>query len=71
MGNPAPGGERTVREMELSDGDFYVCSGVRKYPYDVAQWGGDRLGIEFADYKEAKRLAELLQNGEAELLNNR
>ena len=57
--------------MELSDGDFYVCSGVRKYPYDVAQWGGDRLGIEFADYKEAKRLAELLQNGEAELSNNR
>ena len=50
---------------ELKDGDYYVCSGLKSFPYDVAEWGGDRVGVEFKDPAEARRLAALLNAGKA------
>ena len=49
---------------------YYVCSGIKTFAYDVAEYGGDRLGIEFEDSKDARRLTDLLNDGKA-VLNKR
>ena len=54
----------------FEDGKFYICSGVQKFSHDIAQWGGNRLGIEFEDFHDAKRLEILLNEGRAVLNPN-
>lgn len=49
----------------LNEGEYYVCPGLMHKGYDVAAWLGDRVGIEFDDPAEARRLAELLNSGRA------
>jgi len=52
---------------EIEDGEFYICSGVKEFPYDIAQWGSNRLGIEFEDFHDAKHLETQLNEGRAVL----
>jgi len=51
----------------MGNNSYYVCAGLRYFGYDVAEVDGERVGIEFAESVDARRLADLLNTGKAKV----
>ena len=51
----------------MENNGYYVCAGIRYFGYDVAEYDGERLWIEFEDSQDARHLTDLLNSGKAKV----